>query len=79
MTYDVSKGYELFERAEKVIPAGIHGTRSPRFATFGDFPPFIRSASGCRIVDVDGNEYIDFMCGYGPIVLGTGIRRSRRQ
>jgi glutamate-1-semialdehyde 2,1-aminomutase len=60
----------LFDRAEKVIPGGIHGTRSPRFATFGDFPVFIRSASGCRFIDVDGNEYIDLMCAFGPIIVG---------
>lgn len=70
MTYDLSKSYEMFERARRVIPSGIYGTRSPNFATFGDFPAFIRSGEGCRLVDVDGNEYIDFMCGFGPIVLG---------
>jgi glutamate-1-semialdehyde 2,1-aminomutase len=70
VTYDLTNSYELFERAERVMPAGIYGVRSPRFATFGDFPAFIRSAQGCRITDVDGNEYIDFMCGFGPILLG---------
>jgi len=70
MTYDLTQSYKLFERAERVIPGGIYGTRSPRFATFGEFPAFIRSAKGCQLTDVDGNEYIDFMCGFGPIVLG---------
>jgi glutamate-1-semialdehyde 2,1-aminomutase len=70
MTYDLSKSYEMFERAERVIPGGVYGTRSPRFATFGDFPVFIRSAQGCRITDVDGNEYVDLMCAFGPIILG---------
>jgi glutamate-1-semialdehyde 2,1-aminomutase len=36
------------------------------------FPQFLERARGCRLVDVDGNEYIDFMCSYGPIVLGHG-------
>lgn len=72
MTYDLTKSYEMFERAERVIPGGIHGTRTPRFATFGDFPAFLASADGCRLVDVDGNEYVDFMCAYGPILLGYG-------
>jgi glutamate-1-semialdehyde 2,1-aminomutase len=70
MTYDLSKSYEMFERARRVIPGGLYGTRSPNFVTFGEFPVFIRSGQGCRITDVDGNEYIDFMCAYGPIVLG---------
>ncbi len=70
MTYDLTRSYEALERAERVIPGGVYGTRTPRFATYGDFPVFIRSAEGCRMVDVDGNEYIDFMCSFGPIVLG---------
>ena len=70
MTYDLSKSYEMFERAERVIPGGIYGPCSPRFATFGDFPAFFHSAQGCRVTDADGNEYIDFMCSFGPIVLG---------
>lgn len=62
---------QLLERAERVIPGGgVYFTRSPRFGVPGMFPAFIRSASGCRIADVDGNEYIDFMCAFGPIVLG---------
>ena len=36
----------------------------------GIFPYFAESAGGCRFRDVDGNEYLDFMCGFGPIVLG---------
>ena len=61
MTYDMTKSYEMFERAERVIPGGIYGPCSPQFATFGDFPTFFRSAQGCRMTDTDGNEYIDFM------------------
>lgn len=70
MPYDVKRSYEMFARAEKVIPGGIHGTRGPHFAAYGDFPAFVTSAEGARIVDVDGNEYIDYMCAYGPNVLG---------
>jgi glutamate-1-semialdehyde 2,1-aminomutase len=36
----------------------------------GSYPDFFARGEGCRIWDVDGNEYIDFMCSYGPIVLG---------
>jgi glutamate-1-semialdehyde 2,1-aminomutase len=80
--YDLTQSYEMFERAEKVIPGGIFGTRSPRFSVFGDFPAFIQSARGSRITDVDGNEYIDFMCGFGPIVLGynhPGVQQAVRE
>jgi glutamate-1-semialdehyde 2,1-aminomutase len=61
---------ELFERAEAVIPGGIYGHQSPRLLTRGAFPSFLAEASGCRVRDVDGNTYIDYLCAYGPIVLG---------
>jgi len=41
----------------------------------GAQPYFFQRGSGCRVWDVDGNEYIDFMCSYGPIVLGHGHPR----
>ena len=61
---------ELFERAEAVIPGGIYGHQSPRLLTRGAFPSFLAEAAGCRVRDVDGNSYIDYLCAYGPIVLG---------
>lgn len=70
MTYDLTNSYETLARAELVIPGGVYGTRTPLFATYGDFPVFIRSAQGCHMFDIDGNEYIDFMCAFGPILLG---------
>jgi len=36
----------------------------------GEYPIFLDCGKGCRLTDVDGNEYIDFLCGYGPIILG---------
>jgi glutamate-1-semialdehyde 2,1-aminomutase len=60
----------LFERAEAVIPHGIYGHQSPRMLTRGAFPSFLADAEGCRVRDVDGNTYIDYLCAYGPIVLG---------
>lgn len=66
--FDQSKA--LFERATKVIPSGISGNKNPAFAVPGSFPYFAESGKGCRYVDVDGNEYIDYLAGYGPIVLG---------
>ena len=60
----------LFARASKVIPAGIYGHASPAMMVPGAFPYFAKSAEGCRYQDVDGNSYIDYMCGFGPILLG---------
>lgn len=64
------KSIEMFKRATEVIPSGISGNKNPAFAVPGSFPYFALSGSGCRYKDVDGNEYIDYLAGYGPIVLG---------
>ncbi|MEN8159620.1 MAG: aminotransferase class III-fold pyridoxal phosphate-dependent enzyme [Myxococcota bacterium] len=57
----------LFERALRVVPGGVygHGATVP-----ANHPRFFTSGDGCRVRDVDGNEYIDFMCSYGPNLLG---------
>ena len=68
--YRFDRSQELFARAAAVIPRGIYGHLSPVLTVPGSFPYFAARASGCRYTDVDGNEFIDYMCGYGPIVLG---------
>jgi glutamate-1-semialdehyde 2,1-aminomutase len=60
----------LFARAERVVPGGIYGHQSPRMLVRDAYPYFFARADGARLWDVDGNEYVDLMCGYGPIVLG---------
>jgi glutamate-1-semialdehyde 2,1-aminomutase len=64
------KSNELFGRSANVIPGGIPGHQSPTLLVFGSSPCFIDRAEGSRFWDVDGNEYIDYMCAYGPMVLG---------
>lgn len=66
------KSRDWFERALRVVPGGVYGHQSPALLTRGHFPFFLDSASGCRVRDVDGNEYVDFMCAYGPMVVGYG-------
>ena len=68
--YKFDKSMEMFQRATRVIPSGISGNKNPAFAVPGSFPYFAERGEGCRYWDVDGNEYIDFLCGYGPVVLG---------
>ena len=60
----------LFQRASAVIPGGIYGHAAPAATVPGAFPYFAERAEGSRYWDVDGNEFIDLMCGYGPILLG---------
>lgn len=70
-TVDGPIGQQLWQRADQVLPGGmVYMSRSARFAGEGILPGFVRSASGCRITDVDGREYIDFICGNGPNLLG---------
>lgn len=68
--YKFDKSMELFKRAGKVIPEGIYGQRHPAFMVPGSFPYFAARGEGCRFWDVDGQEYIDYICGFGPIILG---------
>ncbi|SEM44172.1 aminotransferase class III-fold pyridoxal phosphate-dependent enzyme [Bradyrhizobium sp. OK095] len=61
----------LRARARKVIPGGMWGHMNVARLPPG-YPQFFRNARGCRLWDVQGTEYIDLMCGYGPMVLGYG-------
>ncbi|MFJ4653005.1 glutamate-1-semialdehyde 2,1-aminomutase [Nocardia sp. NPDC088792] len=60
---------QLFERAAQVIPGGVN---SPvrAFKSVGGTPRFITSARGCTLTDADGNEYVDLVCSWGPMILG---------
>lgn len=61
----------LRERAQRVVPGGLWGHMNAARLPPG-FPQYFRRGEGCRLWDVDGNEYIDFMCSYGPMILGHG-------
>lgn len=64
---------KLFERANRVIPNGISGHFNPvTQKPAGTYPYFVQHSGGSRFRDVDGNEYIDYMCAYGPMILGYG-------
>jgi glutamate-1-semialdehyde 2,1-aminomutase len=60
---------QLRLRAGAVIPGGMYGHQSAGPLPPG-YPQFMRSGRGARVFDVDGNEYVDLMCSYGPVVLG---------
>lgn len=72
-TYSYQKSKEMFKRASKVIPAGIYGHLGPAsgcFVPVDAYPLFSEKAKGAYFWDIDGNRFIDYMCAYGPIVLG---------
>ena len=64
-----SRSEELFACAQKLIPGGVN---SPvrAFRGVGGTPPFIARGEGSHIFDVDGNEYIDYVRSWGPLILG---------
>ena len=64
----------IYEEAVKYIPGGVN---SPvrAFKSVGIDPIFIDRAHGSHIWDVDGNEYIDFICSWGPLILGHSNER----
>ncbi|MDD2267988.1 MAG: aminotransferase class III-fold pyridoxal phosphate-dependent enzyme [Eubacteriales bacterium] len=69
--YDKSREY--YERASKVIPSGVYGHQGPAegcFVPVEAFPFFSEKAQGSYFWDVDGNRFIDYMCAYGPNILG---------
>lgn len=66
---NTSKSVELFERAQKSIPGGVN---SPvrAFKSVGGTPLFMQKAKGAYLYDADGNEYIDYIASWGPMILG---------
>ena len=66
---DRRRSEALFARAQKLIPGGVN---SPvrGFRSVGGTPPFIARGEGSKIYDVDGNEYIDYVLSWGPLILG---------
>ena len=68
-----TKSREAFERAMKVIPSGIYGHQGPTegcYIPVEAFPFFSSRAQGSYFWDLDGNRFIDYMCAYGPNILG---------
>src|SRR6476659_6620060 len=64
-----SRSKELFERAQQSIHGGVN---SPvrAFKSVGGTPLFIKNAKGAYLYDVDGNQYIDYIASWGPMILG---------
>lgn len=73
---------KLYQRAQDLMPGGVN---SPvrAYGAVGGNPPFILRGKGSHIFDADGNEYIDYICSWGPLILGhvnpqvsTALRQS---
>ncbi len=65
----MSRSSELYERALRVLPGGVNSpVRAMR--QIGREPIFVERGEGCELVDVDGNRYLDWVCSWGPLILG---------
>lgn len=67
---NLKKSFEMFDEAKRISPGGVLGIRRPYNFIEGEYPIFIETGHGGHIIDVDGNDYIDMLCSYGPIILG---------
>lgn len=67
---NLRRSMELYEEAKRLCPGGMLGIRRPYNFVEGEYPIFIERGRGGHIIDVDGNEYIDMLCSYGPLILG---------
>ncbi|MEX0769635.1 MAG: glutamate-1-semialdehyde 2,1-aminomutase [Balneolaceae bacterium] len=65
----LSKSEALFERAKKFIPGGVNSP-ARAFKSVGGTPVFVEKAKGSVLTDVDGNDYIDYVGSWGPMILG---------
>jgi len=65
----VTRSSELFDRAKRVLPGGVN---SPvrAFRAVGGTPFFVSHGHGSSIADVDGREYVDYVCSWGALILG---------
>jgi len=65
----VTRSGELFDRAKRVLPGGVN---SPvrAFRAVGGTPFFVARAKGSRLYDADGQSYLDYVCSWGPLILG---------
>src|SRR5699024_6014282 len=74
MPRQTSSSTQSFAAANRVIPGGVN---SPvrAFAAVGGTPLFIEHAKGAHVYDLDGNEYIDYVGSYGPMILGHANQR----
>src|SRR6476469_11093957 len=73
---DITKSDELYARAQRIMtPVTQTLAKGPGQYTKGVSPKYVKRAKGAHIWDVDGNEYIDYQMGIGPISLGYAYPR----
>jgi len=67
---DTSRSAKLFDAACGPIPGGVNSTARATWSGWTPYPLFVERGQGSRLTDVDGNQYIDYLLGLGPMLLG---------
>jgi glutamate-1-semialdehyde 2,1-aminomutase len=75
-SYKLDLSHEAFVRANKVIPGGVNSP-ARAFGAVGGEPPFMARAEGSHLFDIDGNQYIDYIGSWGPMILGHAQAKVR--
>lgn len=72
MSYKNSK--EIYDKAVKFIPGGVNSPVRAFKSVHREAPIFVKKAKGSKLWDEDGNEYIDYICSWGPMILGHNFK-----
>jgi glutamate-1-semialdehyde-2,1-aminomutase len=67
----LDKSNAEYAYAKTLIPGAVMGIRRPYNFVEGEYPIYFDSGKGGRVTDIDGNEYIDYLCAYGPMIIGN--------
>lgn len=73
MRYEKSE--KIYKEAVKLIPGGVNSPVRAFKSVEKESPVFIERGKGAKIYDEDGNEYIDYICSWGPLILGHNNER----
>ena len=65
-----TRSRDYFARSSEIIPSGVNSTARAVWSGWDPYPLFVDRGTGSHIFDVDGNEYIDYLLGLGPMILG---------
>jgi glutamate-1-semialdehyde 2,1-aminomutase len=75
MSYSTDKSKRLYDRARQSIPGGASSASRTPLEGYKPYPLFIEKAEGSRLIDVDGNQYIDYLQALGPTLIGNANPR----
>jgi glutamate-1-semialdehyde-2,1-aminomutase len=73
---NLKKSWQYWQEAQQLIPGGTQMmSKTPSQFVLGEYPLYLRSGRGSHVWDADGNEFIDYMCAFGTVILGYADER----